>query len=229
MNQLMVNSHYVQRYAFFDVDETLISVKSMLSFQEFWFEHVSDVDRKAFEKDLRELHSADASWTELNIRYYQYFAGRKVAQVKDMGERWFRQQLAQLGFYHYSVLKALQRHQSLGDDIVFVSGSFPAVLRPIARHLGVRHILSSSLEISGDSYTGRLIGSPAIGQGKALLIQQFLDVMGVDATDCFAYGDDISDLPMLELVGNPRVVSGGRYLEDHARERGWQVINALAI
>lgn len=226
MSNLQVTPHCYQRYAFFDVDDTLIATKSMLSFQEFWFNNVGDQDRQFFEQDLRELSLANASWDKLNIRYYHYFAGRKVADVREMGERWFRRQLADSEFYSRPVLNALRQHQALGDEVIFVSGSFPAVLRPIARHLGVRHILSTSLEICGDSYTGRLIGAPAIGQGKALLVEQFLTAMGVDAKECYAYGDDISDLPMLELVGNPRVVTGGRFLEAHAKERGWRVIDS---
>ena len=40
-------------YAFFDVDDTLINVKSMFSFQEFWYAmYGDDAERPAFEEEM---------------------------------------------------------------------------------------------------------------------------------------------------------------------------------
>ncbi len=46
----------------------------------------------------------------------------------------------------------------------------------------------------------------------------------VGPADCFAYGDDLSDLPMLLEVGHPVVVGGHTGLAQEAGLRGWPVL-----
>ena len=216
-------------YAFFDVDDTLIAVKSMLSFQDFWYERFSDpVARDKYSADIRQHMHDNASWEVLNRLYYQHFAGRKVSDVERCGEEWFalmEESIPEL--FHSVPLQELRRHQEEGREVVFVSGSFPELLRPVARVVNVDHILSTSMEVSNGFFTGRIVPPQTIGQGKADAITAFLTAVGGVAEDCYAYGDDISDLPMLQLVGNPTVVRGGRGLEQRAQELGWRIISPV--
>jgi hypothetical protein len=46
---------------------------------------------------------------------------------------------------------------------------------------------------------------------------------GLDLSGSNAYSDSITDLPMLELVGNPVAVNPDRELARVAREREWEV------
>lgn len=213
-------------YAFFDVDDTLISVKSMLSFQTFWYERTGDeLGRLAYDRDLRRHWHPGASWEFLNRLYYRHFAGRKPEQVDALGRAWFEHQRREAApFYHANPCSELEMHQRLGREPVFVSGSFPALLRPIAEELGVSHILATRLEARGGRYTGEILPPQTIGAGKAQAIGEFLGARHCAAELCYAYGDDVSDFPMLEAVGHPTVVSGGRELEAKARALGWRVI-----
>ncbi|PWC45785.1 HAD family hydrolase [Azospirillum sp. TSO22-1] len=216
-----------QTYAFFDVDDTLIAAKSMFSFQDFWYAHTGDdVGRAAFEAEMTRLRAGDAPWEVLNRRYYAHFAGRAVAEVEAVGEAWFRHLEATVaGLYHAPIVAELRRHQAAGEEPVFVSGSFPALLAPVASRLGVRYVLATTMEVEDGRYTGCILPPQTIGAGKATAVRRFLDGRGVPAAACFAYGDDISDLPMLEAVGNPRVVAGGRGLAAHAAAVGWPVLS----
>ncbi len=45
----------------------------------------------------------------------------------------------------------------------------------------------------------------------------------VELSRSYAYGDSISDLPMLEAVGNPVAVNPDKRLLAAAQERNWQV------
>lgn len=213
-------------YAFFDVDDTLISVKSMLSFQDFWYEQTGDLaGGAAYREDLRLHLHPGASWEFLNRLYYRHFAGRVPEQVDAMGRKWLAWTRSQQpAFYHPRPLAELRSHQRAGREVVFVSGSFPALLEPIAEELEVEHVLSTQLEVREGAYTGELLPPQTIGTGKAEAIRAFLHGRNVAPELCFAYGDDISDLPMLESVGQPTVVSGGRELEERARALGWRVI-----
>jgi HAD superfamily hydrolase (TIGR01490 family) len=215
-------------YAFFDVDDTLISVKSMLSFQDFWYQKYPDRAAECrYRADLRTRFRPDACWASLNRLYYSYFAGRSEAAVIEAGRQWFEQLHAgKRDFFHSTVVADLLEHASSGRPAVFVSGSFPALLKPIAKFLGVRDVLATQLEVRDGLYTGAILPPQTIGEGKAEAIRRFLSERQVPAASCYAYGDDISDLPMLEAVGHPVVVPGGRGLEAQARVLGWRVMSS---
>ena len=211
--------------AFFDVDDTLISVKSMLSFQDFWYQtHPKPEEQARYLKTLQQVHAPQSSWSKLNRQYYHYFSGRLVAEVENAAQQWFQKIRAQEGFYHSAVVDRLRQHKKRGHECILVSGSFPAILKPIAAELGADHILATQLEQIKGIYTGNILPPQTIGEGKVTAIADFLKNRNIDRKICYAYGDDISDLPMLEHVGYPHVVSGGRQLEDRAREKNWPVI-----
>lgn len=214
-------------YAFFDVDDTLISVKSLLRFQDYWYAVTGDAaGRAAYEADMADLRRSDASWEILNRRFYRHFAGRRVAEVAARGRDWFAAvEAATPGLFHVPVVDCLRRHQAAGEEAVFVSGSFPAVLQPVADRLGVRHVLATTMAVADGCYTGEILAPQTIGAGKAAAAADFLRRRGVHPAACHAYGDDVSDLALLESVGHPTAVRGGRGLEILAEERGWRIIS----
>lgn len=212
-------------FVFFDVDDTLISVKSMLSFQEYWYRVCNDRKGEArYREDLRKHMHERACWSFLNRLYYRHFAGRSELDVTRLGNDWFVWARKQPGFYHTAVVEELLAHQRGGREVVFVSGSFSALLKPIAGELNVRRILCTQLEVKGGRYTGEIKPPQTIGHGKVEALQTFLTQQGVSANACYAYGDDLTDLPMLMAVGEAVVVGGGRGLEPHARQYGWRVV-----
>lgn len=216
-------------FVFFDVDDTLISVKSMLSFQEYWYQVSNDpAGETHYREDLRKHMHDHACWSFLNRLYYRHFAGRSELDVIRRGKEWFVWARAQHpNFYHLPVVEELRAHQRAGREVVFVSGSFSALLKPIADELGVRRILCIQLEVNNGRYTGEIKPPQTIGDGKVEALQQLLAEQGVAADACYAYGDDLSDLPMLKAVGEPVVIGGGRGLESHAREYGWRVVQPV--
>ena len=48
----------------------------------------------------------------------------------------------------------------------------------------------------------------------------------VNEAECFGYGDHISDLPMLNFVGNPVVVAGDNELTTIAQKQGWEILSS---
>jgi phosphoserine phosphatase len=61
--------------------------------------------------------------------------------------------------------------------------------------------------------TGGLVGEPCIGEAKRAAVRAELRSRpDVDPARCYAYGDHVSDLPMLAEVGNPVVVGGSARL-----------------
>jgi phosphoserine phosphatase len=65
-----------------------------------------------------------------------------------------------------------------------------------------------------------------MGSEKVRRIQELISEKGleVNLSSSFAYADSISDLPLLEWVGNPVAVEPEEKLQAIAQERGWQIM-----
>lgn len=212
-----------RRYAFFDVDDTLIALKSMFDFFPFWCAESGALElEQRFDHVFREARAAGRRREDLNRLYYGFFRGVPLTRLEWAGQAWFQQRFKQgRPPYVAATLERLREHQAEGVTPVFVSGSMLPLLRPIARDLGVAHCLCSRLLTDDTGVLTGEIGEPqTIGCGKAAAIVAFLRKQGARSGDCYAYGDDLSDLPMLEVVGRP-VAVGTASLASLAAERGW--------
>ncbi|MFF4957324.1 HAD family hydrolase [Streptomyces sp. NPDC001222] len=206
------------RIAFFDVDETLIDVKSMFSFLEF---HLADPDRyRAAADALTRAARAGVPREETNRAYYRNYAGMERAAVAESGRRWFAGERRRAGFFHREAVGELRRLQAEGHRVALVSGSFRACLDPIAEHLGADHVLCSEPEVVAGRYTGEVL-STVIGEGKAAAARALMDRSGARPEACVAYGDHASDLPLLACVGRAGVVGDDPVLVEHADRLGW--------
>ncbi|MFI1889383.1 HAD family hydrolase [Streptomyces jumonjinensis] len=214
------------RIAFFDVDETLITLKSMFSFLAFVLDAPDDYRRAAGR--LRDLAVAGAPREETNRMYYRHYSGRIEADVAASGRRWFERELATGTLFHTEVTGELEAHRAEGTEVALVSGSFAACLAPIAAHLGVDHTLCTVPEVVDGRYTGRVL-STVIGEGKAAAARSLMTRQGASPEDCVAYGDHASDLPLLLTVGDVRTVGDDPVLREHAALRGWTRLPGAAV
>lgn len=118
----------------------------------------------------------------------------------------------------------IERHAARGETVVFVTGSVDAIVRPLARHLGVNHVLAPRLEVADGRLTGALAEPPLAGERKAEAAAAWADENGVDLGASAGYADSLDDVPLLERVGRPAVINPGRRLLDHAVARDWTIL-----
>lgn len=216
--------------AFFDVDETLITVPSIFRFLAHCYE-VAGLPRWRYEHDarrLRGLGAAGAPRSDVLAAYTRLFTGRDAAATAKLGEDWFRAELRRGDLFHPPVLAAFHRHADAGHRTVLVSGSLPACAAPIARFLGADQLISSAPELAAGRYTGEL-SVAMVGPAKADAVRREAEASGVDLDSSFAYGDHHSDLPVLSLVGNPVVVGNNSVLLDHAGRHGWTCLPGVVV
>lgn len=205
------------RLVFSDVDETLIAGKSMFDFLAYYFAGTRGVRGARLASDVRRDLSrrtaAGASREAMNRLYYRTWAGEPAARVAESAQAWYAERSRAPGFYLEDVRRALELHRHAGDKLILVSGSFPAVLAPIAAEVGAAHLLCSVPGIRDGVLTGRLVGDPCIGEAKRAAVRDTLRRWpDADPARCYAYGDHLSDLPMLGEVGHPVVVGGSAEL-----------------
>ena len=63
------------------------------------------------------------------------------------------------------------------------------------------------------------------GENKKAAINQLSKDKGYDLREAKAYGDHISDLPILESVGYPVAINPSSSLRKIAIEKGWEIHN----
>ncbi len=122
-------------------------------------------------------------------------------------------------------LDMIALHRSAGQAVVVASASVEEMVRPIAEMLGADFSIGSRAEVDEDGVFTGIIGTYTSGQQKALACAELASDQGWEPSECFAYSDSVSDLPLLEWVGHPVAVNPDRALHRIALERRWQVMS----
>lgn len=197
------------RCAFVDVDETLVAQVTLFSLLLFdGAERGVGGQARAHLAGLRSLRARGVPRAVTNRAYYTWWQGRSLAEVAAAGRRWFARQLSEGGFFHEAVLADLAARTSDGFAIVLVSGSFAPALDPIAEHIGAAAVLCTDLDSSAGRYTG-VVRATMLGPDKARAVGAYARAHGTDLGRSIAYGDHVSDAPMLDLAGERVVVGEG--------------------
>jgi len=149
------------------------------------------------------------------------WAGRPADDIETLGERLFVQQIA--GQLYPQSDPLVRAHRRAGHTIAVASSATPFQVAPLARELGIEHLLCTEVEIVNGLVTGRLAGPVLWGKGKAGAVQAFAAEHNLDFDRSYAYGNGEEDLPYLELVGRPRPLNADGGLTKLARERDWSV------
>jgi HAD superfamily hydrolase (TIGR01490 family) len=120
-------------------------------------------------------------------------------------------------------LELIEAHKAAGRKTVIISSSPIETVEPLGEHLGVDDVIATRARLDDEGrYTGEL-EFYAYGAHKADAIREMAVKEGIDLASSYGYSDSITDLPMLELVGNPVAVNPDRELARVARERDWEM------
>ena len=159
------------------------------------------------------------SRAHFNRAFYKNYAGWTPSRARHLGQESFPG--FTLSRIYPDALECLREHKRKGHRVVLLSGALDFLLDPFKDLAD--DVLSASLAEEDGLYTGELSGAPVAGEARARMLASFARKRGVDLGRSYAYADSISDLPMLEAVGNPVAVNPDRRLAAAAKERGWQL------
>jgi HAD superfamily hydrolase (TIGR01490 family) len=120
--------------------------------------------------------------------------------------------------------RAVERHRERGEVLAIVTGASPYAARPLARRLGIPHVVASELEVdAAGRFTGRFEEPLCYGAGKIVRARRLAEELGFALEDSTFYSDSYTDLPLLEHVREPVVVNPDLRLARVARRRGWRI------
>lgn len=208
------------RAAFFDMDNTVLRVESGMSWVRFLYGR-GELSPKMVAKAIYwqalyklALLDMDAVFTKLT----EGLRGDLEADMLAKCEVWYRDHVAPE--IAPAARVAIEHHRQAGHLLVLATGSTQYAAGPVARGVGIEHVLSSQLEVSKGVFTGR----PAafcFGHHKVKLAEAWAARHDVDLAASYFYSDSYNDLPMLERVGTAVAVNADARLKRHARRRGW--------
>ena len=149
--------------------------------------------------------------------------GRLAEDVDEVGERIFRQSIADL--IYPEMRELVHAHQRRGHTVVLSSSALTMQAVPVARYLGIDHVVCNRFVVDEAGILTGEIERPVIwGTTKATSVQQFAAEHQVDLRSSYFYADGDEDVALMHLVGNPRPVNPGPELSKVAGRRGWPVL-----
>jgi putative phosphoserine phosphatase/1-acylglycerol-3-phosphate O-acyltransferase len=149
--------------------------------------------------------------------------GQLAEDVDEVGERVFQQSIADL---IYPEMRELVRaHQRRGHTVVLSSSALTMQAGPVARYLGIEHVVCNRFVVDEIGMLTGEIERPVVwGPSKATSVQRFAAEHHLDLRSSYFYADGDEDLALMYLVGQPRPVNPGPRLTKVASRRGWPVL-----
>ena len=119
----------------------------------------------------------------------------------------------------------VKKSKQLGLRQVLVTGALDLTVGPLARHLGIDHCVTNRLEFVDGIATGRLLPPVMAAATKASWMRIYAEKEELNLSDCYAYSDSMSDLPMLSVVGHPTAVNPDFRLRATAQQHDWPILD----
>ncbi len=213
--------------AFFDLDKTLLAKSSTLAYAKPLYESGmltrKDVMRSAYGQFMYLVAGANETQMDQMRAYMSDLVkGWDVETVKGVVSEALESVISPI--VYEEALKLFDEHHAAGRDVIVISSSGTEVIEPICEKLGADRAIGTQIEIKDGKYTGEMLFY-AYGEGKAEAIRDLAEDEGYDLSECYAYSDSITDLPMLEEVGHPFPTNPDKELRALAAERVWPVLD----
>lgn len=212
--------------ALFDLDNTLLKGDSDHAFGEFLC-HKNVVDREHFKRANDQFY-LDYQQGTLDISAYIKFALSPLTTLS-AAKRFALQAEFMTDIVEPMILtkgvELLNKHRREGHTIVIITATNRFVTGPIARRLGVSHLIATEPEVIDGRYTGKHTGTPCFQEGKISCLNLWLSEHNESLTDSYFYSDSANDLPLLKLVTYPVAVDPCPRLSEYAQKHAMPIIS----
>jgi HAD superfamily hydrolase (TIGR01490 family) len=212
--------------AIFDLDNTLLAGDSDHAWGEFMIAR-GLVDGATY-RAANDRYIAEYNAGTLDIHQFLAFALAPLA----------RHERAVLDMLHAEFLESrirpmiapgasalLDKHRARGDTLVIITATNRFVTGPIARLLGVEHLVATDPEERDGRYTGCVSGTPCYREGKVARLHEWMRNRGATLAGSWAYSDSHNDLPLLRQAEHAVAVDPDPTLRAAALARGWPIIS----
>ena len=211
--------------AFFDLDKTIIATSSAFAFGKEFMNNGLITRQEALDLYLTKasymlVGQSSEKMDTTRDALAQMVAGWSVDEVTRITTETMRTVVTPA--IYAEARELIEHHKAQGHDVIIISASAAILVEPIARELGVDTVVATELEVQDGKLTGT-VTRYLKGDAKAEAVRTFAAEHGYDLAASYAYSDSATDIPMLELVGNPVAVNPDRALRKHAEQNEWDI------
>ena len=213
--------------AIFDLDNTILNGDSDYSWINFLIEKRL-VDKDEYERKNKYFYDQYYQG-KLNYDEWAEFAlttikGKKPEDIEDILSKFLSEIIEPM--INIYALKLLHDHTHNNDIMLLASATNSVIVEPIAKRLGFKNIVSTEVEIIDEIYTGKVLGIPALSEGKLIKVKEWMLQNSIESFDNTSfYSDSINDLPLLAAVSKPVAVNPDDMLREECRKRSWEIID----
>lgn len=152
-------------------------------------------------------------------QFYRQYEGITASEVRGLATKCMSDFIFQR--LSPAATRRIREHRRLGHRVIFITGSLDFIVEPL-RVLADEMVTAHVREVAG-LMTGDLDRPPLVGEARASWLRDYAEQHGAHLEASYAYADSMSDLPMLEAVGNPVAVNPDVALHRIARKHRWPV------
>ena len=209
--------------AFFDLDHTLLAGFSAVSFIRERLLSGRMAPREIADSLLGTFGFAlgRTGFSGMMAASTAAYRGLSESVLEEIGDEVFVKYLATQIYPESRAL--VEAHQRMGHTVAIVSSATRYQADPLARDMGIEHVLCTQLEVQDGIFTGRVVHPTCYGEGKAIAARKLARAHKVSMKKSYFYTDSHEDLPLLDAVGHPHPLNPNRQLAQIARERRWPV------
>ena len=211
--------------AAFDLENTLVASNVVESYSWLATRRLDPRDRLRY--TLRALTEAPGllrldrrDRTDFLRHFYRRYADAPVDQIERDAAEMFTHLILAKSFPEG--LRRVRQHRELGHRTILITGALDfnvAGLRPLFDEIVAAEMSTTTRR----TYSGEMVSVPPTGEARAQILADYCDAEGFELSECVAYADSSSDLPLFEAVGFPVAVNPETRLAAIARKRGWLV------
>jgi len=213
--------------AFFDLDKTIIAGSSTLAFGRPLYRAgflrrgtllrlgIAQISYMIFGADHDSLERARDEMLDLVSGWHKAEVDAIVAQT--LGDV-----IEPLVFAE--ALFLIDEHKRSGREVYVVSASPEEFVTPIAKMVGIDKVIATKIRTDGLGRYVPELDRYVMGPGKADAMRDVAAQDGIDLDGSFAYTDSFTDMPMLEIVGNPIAVNPEKELKEAAEANDWPIL-----
>ncbi len=213
--------------ALFDLDHTLLTVDCDEAWVEFLIEE-GVVERASFEAGNRRVteryRRGEVGLLEFTEFYLSTLVGHPIERLEAWRETYLRTKIDPA--IPAESRRLVAQHAGSGHLCVMTTAASRFLAAPIARKLGLEHVIATEPELLDGRYTGKVSGLPNMREGKIARLDAWLEGRGQrlgDFRQSWFYSDSRNDIPLLSKVTHPVAVNPDAPLAEMAAAKRWPV------
>ena len=214
-----------KRYvAFFDLDKTLLSINSGSVLVREAYKRgimsISDLLNAIFLSLLYKFHLRDTSLIVSGMG--RWLKGMTLDEMDALAEHVVNKHLIKA--IRPEICSEIKIHRENNAEIVILSSAIGQICKPIGLYIGADNIICTEMEVLDGVFTGSAENKFCFEDEKRIRLIQYCEIRNYNLSEAFYYGDSISDLAVLEVVGHPVCVQPDRRLSGISNKNGWRIL-----